>query len=109
MTVFNGNDTNSFDTNSFDTHGTGGVSSSKAKVQSVSDATVLEGGQAVFSIGLSNTNGTKVYLDLFGGTAAAGTDFSNTMEASFDGGTTWSAINSDGSVTIGAGIGGFQI
>jgi hypothetical protein len=82
-----------------------------AKVTSVSNARAIEGDKEVFTIGLSNktTAPTTVALNLASGTATLGTDFSTTLEASFDRGKTWIAVSSDGKLEVGTGIKNFQV
>ncbi len=82
-----------------------------AKVSRVSNARVIEGEKEVFTIGLSNktTVPTTVELNLTSGTAILGTDFSATLEASFDRGKTWTAVSEDGKLQVGTGIKNFQV
>jgi Calx-beta domain len=82
-----------------------------AKVTSVSNARAIEGDKEVFTIGLSNktTAPTTVALNLASGTATLGTDFSTTLEASFDRGKTWIAVSSDGKLEVGTGVKNFQV
>jgi hypothetical protein len=82
-----------------------------AKVVRVSNARAVEGEQEVFTVGLSNktTVPTTVELNLASGTATLGTDFSATLEASFDRGKTWSAVPGDGKLQLGSGIKDFQV
>ncbi|MBK7236418.1 MAG: hypothetical protein IPI02_12615 [Sterolibacteriaceae bacterium] len=63
-------------------------------VVSVGDASTEEGGMAVFTVKLSEAGAaaTAVQLALLAGSASAGDDYGNALEASFDGGTTWSAV-----------------
>ncbi len=81
------------------------------KVIRVSNARAIEGEQEVFTIGLSNktTAPTTVELNLASGTATLGTDFSATLEASFDRGKTWTAVSGDGKLEVGTGIKNFQV
>jgi hypothetical protein len=82
-----------------------------SKVVRVSNARAIEGEKEVFTVGLSTktTAPTTVELNLASGTAILGTDFSATLEASFDRGKTWSAVPGDGKLQVGAGIKNFQI
>jgi YD repeat-containing protein len=68
------------------------VEDDAAPTLTVSSASVAEGGYAVFDLGLSapSTLPTVVGLSLSGGTATLGTDFSNAIQISTDGGGTWS-------------------
>jgi hypothetical protein len=70
---------------------------------SVSSPTVSEnGGFAVFTVSLSNASATATNLQLTpsAGTATAGSDYSNTLQVSTDGGTTWTTTSG---ATIAAG------
>lgn len=82
-----------------------------SKVVRVSNARAIEGEQEVFTVGLSTktTAPTIVELNLASGTATLGTDFSATLEASFDRGQTWTAVSSDGKLEVGTGIKNFQV
>jgi RTX calcium-binding nonapeptide repeat (4 copies)/Calx-beta domain len=79
-------------------------------IKPIDSVNVAEGGIATFTVNLSNpsSTATNVALNLAGGTATAGVDFSNSMEASFDGGTTWAAV-SGGNVSVAAGATSFQV
>jgi hypothetical protein len=80
------------------------------KVVSVSDANAIEGQKEIFTVGLSKaTMGpTQVTLNLSGGSATPGSDFTPELEASFDGGGTWQAVTNN-SITVGAGVKNFQV
>jgi hypothetical protein len=81
------------------------------KVISVSDASAIEGDKEVFTVGLSDTTviPTTIQLTLASGTATLGADFATELEASFDGGKTWSQVPGDGQLAVGAGIKDFQV
>jgi hypothetical protein len=81
------------------------------KVISVSDASAIEGDKEVFTVGLSDTTviPTTIQLTLANGTATTGADFSPDLEASFDGGKTWSAVPANGQLAVGAGVKDFQV
>ncbi|WP_295009526.1 retention module-containing protein, partial [uncultured Dechloromonas sp.] len=78
--------------------GTGpGGSDDDRPTLSVSDVTVNEGdGHAQFVVTLSNpsTQATTVALALNNGTATLGSDYTNALEVSTDGGATWTAATS---------------
>jgi serine-aspartate repeat-containing protein C/D/E len=80
------------------------------QVISISSPTATEGEKEVFTIGLSGTTTapTTVKLNLASGTATIGKDFAPTLEASFDGGKTWSLVNGD-TLDVGVGIKDFQV
>ncbi len=81
------------------------------KVISVSDAKALEGDKEVFTVGLSDTTvaPTTIQLNLASGTATLGSDFSPNLEASFDGGKTWSGVPGNGQLSVGVGVKDFQV
>jgi large repetitive protein len=80
------------------------------KVISISSPTAIEGEKEVFTVGLSGTTTapTTVKLNLASGTATIGKDFAPALEASFDGGKTWSLVNGD-TLEVGVGIKDFQV
>ncbi|MFA9274719.1 MAG: retention module-containing protein [Candidatus Aquirickettsiella gammari] len=88
--------------------GTGGGDDDRLVVSSVSSPTVGEGGNLVFSVGLSGTSttATSVNVTPSSGTAVLGTD-TGSQEVSTDGGVSWSALGS--SVLVPAGANGFQV
>ncbi len=80
-----------------------------AKVNSVSNVSVTEGGLAEFNVGLIVGNGaTSVQLAVAGITATAGTDYANAMQVSFDNGTTWSTVTGS-AVNVAAGVQSFKV
>jgi hypothetical protein len=81
------------------------------KVICVSDAKACEGDKEVFTVGLSVTTKapTTIQLNLASGTAILGQDFSANLEASFDGGKTWTGVPANGQLTVGTGIKDFQV
>jgi large repetitive protein len=81
------------------------------KVLCISNASATEGNKEVFTVGLSGTTAapTTVQLTLASGTATLGADFSSNLEASFDGGKTWSAVPADGQLAVGTGVKNFQV
>jgi hypothetical protein len=87
------------------------VPSTGAKVIRVSNASAIEGEREVFTVGLAEktTVPTTVQLNLASGTAILGTDFSATLEASFDRGKTWETLPGDGLLIVGTGIKDFQV
>jgi large repetitive protein len=91
--------------------GTGTIldNDSVAKVSSVSNVSVTEGGLAEFNIGLTSGNGaTTVQLVLAGGSATAGADFATAMQVSFNGGQTWSNVTGS-AVSVAAGVQSFKV
>ena len=80
------------------------------QVLSVGDASTVEGGHAVFTVTLSEagSSAVDVALALAAGSAGAGADYANGMEASFDGGASWSVV-SGGSVSVPAGAATFLV
>jgi Calx-beta domain len=82
-----------------------------AKVIRVSNARGIEGEKEVFTVGLSakTSRPTILELNLASGTATLGTDFSATLEVSFDLGKTWDTVRGDGKLVMGAGIKDFQV
>jgi hypothetical protein len=87
------------------------VPSTGAKVIRVSNDCAIEGEREVFTVGLAEKTivPTTVQLNLASGTATLGTDFSATLEASFDRGKTWEAVPGDGLLIVGTGIKDFQV
>jgi large repetitive protein len=81
------------------------------KVISVSDASATEGATVVFNVGLSDqtTAPTTIQLNLESATATLGEDFAPALEASFDGGRTWTPVSANGQLAVGAGVEGFQV
>jgi large repetitive protein len=81
------------------------------KVISVSDASATEGATVVFNVGLSGqtTAPTTIQLNLESATATLGEDFAPALEASFDGGRTWTPVSANGQLAVGAGVEGFQV
>ncbi len=80
-------------------------------VTGVSSAAANEGDSLTFSVTLSATSSTAttVQLQLANGTASAGQDFATTgLQVSFDGGNTFALITGT-SVSVPAGISGFQV
>ena len=90
--------------------GGGGNNDDRPVVTGVSSPTVVEGNALDFTVTLSNTSTTPTVVTLTpaSGTATLGTDTSNALQVSFDGGTTWSPV-SGGSVSVPAGGSSFII
>ena len=90
--------------------GGGGNNDDRPVVTGVSSPTVVEGNALDFTVTLSNTSTTPTVVNLtpLSGTATLGTDTSNALQVSFDGGTTWSPV-SGGSVSVPAGGSSFII
>lgn len=80
------------------------------KVVSVSDASTVEGGMEIFTVTLSEagSTATSVQLSLLAGSAASGDDYANSIQASFDGGATWSAVTG-GNVSVPQGHADFLL
>jgi len=70
----------------------------------VSNATAAEGSYTTFDVTLSNASAfaTTVDLALYGGTATLGSDFSNAIQVSADGGATWSGNVTSATFAAGA-------
>ena len=90
--------------------GGGGNNDDRPVVTGVSSPTVVEGNNLDFTVTLSNTSTTPTVVNLTpaSGTATLGTDTSNALQVSFDGGTTWSPV-SGGSVSVPAGGNSFIV
>ena len=88
--------------------GTGGTNDDRLTVVSVSSPTVGEGGNLVFSVGLSGTSttATTVTVTPSSGSAILGTD-TGLQQVSTDGGTTWNTLGA--TVTVPAGANGFLV
>ncbi|MBC3809128.1 retention module-containing protein, partial [Undibacterium seohonense] len=88
--------------------GTGGSDDDRLAVVSVSSPTVGEGGNLVFSVGLSGTSttATTVTVTPSSGSAILGTD-TGLQQVSTDGGVTWSTLGA--TVTVPAGASSFQV
>lgn len=96
------------------THGVGVIHDScqdgTARVSCVSSARASEGESLLFNVTLAKPAraGAKVELELSDGTATGETDYSRNLQASFDGGKTWTAI-AGSSVSMPAGACGFRV
>ncbi|MDO9420112.1 MAG: Calx-beta domain-containing protein [Herminiimonas sp.] len=80
------------------------VDNEAAPTVSVGNVSVQEdGGYATFTVSLSGVSGssTNFWLGLNNGTATQGQDFTNALQISTDGGTTW-ATTSNGSIPAGS-------
>lgn len=81
------------------------------RVVSINSAHAMEGDPLTFSVALSGASATAtdVHLQLANGSATAGQDYATTgLQASFDGGKTWSDVSGT-TVSVPAGATGFQV
>lgn len=77
----------------------------------IADAENTESMPLVFNLGFASTPITAgtIRLTVADGSALAGEDYQNALDVSRDGGATWSAIGSDGLLTVAAGEKALQL
>ncbi|WP_374539644.1 Calx-beta domain-containing protein, partial [Micromonospora aurantiaca (nom. illeg.)] len=90
--------------------GTGGSNDDRPRVTGITSPTVGEGGNLDFTVTLSNTSTTPTTVTLTpaSGSATLGTDTTNPVEVSFDGGTNWVTVAGP-TVSVPAGTGSFIV